>query len=242
MVHPFLFLQYLRGILIPLLFPAAVNVGGEALENAHKAIDNITYTWLVMAFLIILSLITTKGLKRMPERLQNFMEFLISTIENMVTETLGKHGKAFFPLIATLFLFILISNLFGLLPGFLPPTANINTTLALAVIVVVLTHVVGISKHGFGYIKHFLGPVWWLAWMIFVIEIISHISRVLSLSLRLFGNIGGHELVIMVIFMLVPLFVPLVMSVLGLLVAIIQSVVFMYLSMIYIQGAAQEAH
>jgi F-type H+-transporting ATPase subunit a len=242
MVHPFLFLQYLRGILVPLLFPNAMNLGGEALENAHKAVDNITYTWLVMAFLIILSLITTKGLKSMPERLQNFMEFLISTIEKMVAETLGKHGKAFFPLIATLFLFILISNLFGLLPGFLPPTANINTTLALAVIVVVLTHIVGISKHGFSYIKHFLGPVWWLAWMIFLIEVISHISRVLSLSLRLFGNIGGHELVIMVVFMLVPLFVPLVMSVLGLLVAVIQSVVFMYLSMIYIQGAAEEAH
>jgi len=242
MVHPFLFLQYLRDILTPLLFPAAVNVGGEALQNAHKAVDNITYTWLIMAFLIILSLITTKGLKKMPERLQNFMEFLISTIEDMVAETLGKNGKAFFPLIATLFLFILLSNLSGLLPGFLPPTSNINTTLALAVIVVVLTHVVGISKHGFGYIKHFLGPVWWLSWMIFVIEIISHISRVLSLSLRLFGNIGGHELVIMVVFMLVPLFVPLVMSVLGLLVAVIQSVVFMYLSMIYIQGAAQEAH
>ncbi|MGD0843986.1 MAG: F0F1 ATP synthase subunit A [Geobacteraceae bacterium] len=242
MVHPFLFLQYFRGILVPLLFPAAVNVGGEALENAHKAVDTITYTWLVMVFLIILSLLTTKGLKRMPGRLQNFMELLFGTIENMVTETLGKNGKAFFPLIATLFLFILISNLFGLLPGFLPPTASINTTLALAVIVVVLTHVVGISKHGFGYIKHFLGPVWWLAWMIFIIEVISHISRVLSLSLRLFGNIGGHELVIMVVFMLVPLFVPLVMTVLGLLVAVIQSVVFMYLSMIYIQGAAQEAH
>jgi F-type H+-transporting ATPase subunit a len=242
MVHPFLFLQYFRGILVPLLFPAAVNVGGESLENAHKAVDTITYTWLVMVFLIILSLLTTKGLKRMPGRLQNFMELLFGTIENMVTETLGKNGKAFFPLIATLFLFILISNLFGLLPGFLPPTASINTTLALAVIVVVLTHVVGISKHGFGYIKHFLGPVWWLAWMIFIIEVISHISRVLSLSLRLFGNIGGHELVIMVVFMLVPLFVPLVMTVLGLLVAVIQSVVFMYLSMIYIQGAAQEAH
>ncbi len=242
MVHPFLFLQYLRGIFVPLLFPAAANVGGEALVNANKAVDNITYTWLIMVSLNILSLITTRGLKTVPARLQNFMELLISTIENMVKETLGKHGSGFFPLIATLFLFILLSNLSGLLPGFLPPTSNINTTLALAVIVVVLTHIVGISKHGFGYIKHFLGPVWWLAWMIFVIEVISHISRVLSLSLRLFGNIGGHELVIMVIFMLVPLIVPLVMSGLGLLVAIIQSVVFMYLSMIYIQGAVEEAH
>ena len=242
MVHPFLFLQYLRGILIPLLFPNAMNLGGEALENAHKAVDTITYSWLVMAFLIILSLLTIKGLKRMPGRFQNFMELLFDTIETMVKDTMGKHGKAFFPLIATLFLFILISNLIGLLPGFFPPTANINTTLALAVIVVVLTHVVGIKCHGFSYIKHFLGPVWWLAWMIFIIEVISHISRVLSLSLRLFGNIGGHEVVIMVVFMLVPLFVPLIMTVLGLLIAVIQSVVFMYLSMIYIQGAAEEAH
>jgi F-type H+-transporting ATPase subunit a len=242
MVHPFLFLQYLRDILVPLLFPAAVNVGGEALENAHKAVDTITYSWLVMAFLIVLSLLGTRALKSAPNGLQNFLENVVETVETMLSDTMGKHGKSFFALIATLFLFILISNLIGLLPGFFPPTANINTTLALAVIVVGLTHVVGIKSHGFSYIKHFLGPVWWLAWMIFVIEVISHISRVLSLSLRLFGNIGGHEVVIMVVFMLVPLFVPLVMSVLGLLIAVIQSIVFMYLSMIYIQGAAEEAH
>ncbi|HTP63976.1 MAG TPA: F0F1 ATP synthase subunit A [Geobacteraceae bacterium] len=212
------------------------------MEIAHKDVDTITYTWLVMAFLIVLSLLGTRGLKSMPGGLQNFLESIISTIETMLSDTMGKHGKSFFALIATLFLYILISNLIGLLPGFFPPTANINTTLALALIVVVLTHVVGIKKHGFSYIKHFLGPVWWLSWMIFVIEIISHFSRILSLSLRLFGNIGGHEVVIMVIFMLVPFFVPLIMSVLGLLIAIIQSVVFMYLSMIYIQGAAEEAH
>ena len=242
MVHPFLFLQYLRNLLIPILFPAALKQGAEAMEIAHKDVDTITYTWLVMAFLIVLSLLGTRGLKSMPGGLQNFLESIISTIETMLSDTMGKHGKSFFALIATLFLYILISNLIGLLPGFFPPTANINTTLALALIVVVLTHVVGIKKHGFSYIKHFLGPVWWLSWMIFVIEIISHFSRILSLSLRLFGNIGGHEVVIMVIFMLVPFFVPLIMSVLGLLIAIIQSVVFMYLSMIYIQGAAEEAH
>jgi F-type H+-transporting ATPase subunit a len=242
MVHPFLFLQHFRGILVPLLFPAAVNVGGEALENAHKAVDTITYTWLVMVFLIVLSLLGTRALKSVPAGLQNFLENVVETVETMLTDTMGKHGKSFFALIATLFLFILISNLIGLLPGFFPPTANINTTLALAVIVVVLTHIVGIKKHGFSYIKHFLGPVWWLAWMIFIIEVISHFSRVLSLSLRLFGNIGGHELVIIIFFMLVPLFVPLIMSVLGLLIAVIQSLVFMYLSMIYIQGAAEEAH
>ena len=204
MVHPFLFLQFLRGILTPLLFPAAVKVGGEALENAHKAVDTLTYTWLVMVILIILSILVTRGLKNMPGGLQNFMEVIVGGIEKTVEDTMGKHGMPFFPLIATLFLFILVSNLISLIPGFFPPTANLNTTLALAVIVFTTTHVVGVKEHGFSYVKHFLGPVWWLAWMIFFIEIIGHLSRVLSLSLRLFGNIGGHEIVIMVFFALVP--------------------------------------
>jgi F-type H+-transporting ATPase subunit a len=178
----------------------------------------------------------------MPGGLQNFMEVIVGGIEKTVADTMGKHGLPFFPLIATLFLFILISNLISLVPGFYPPTGNLNTTAALAVIVFTTTHVVGVKEHGLSYVKHFLGPVWWLAWMIFFIEIIGHLSRVLSLSLRLFGNIGGHEIVIMVFFALVPFLVPLVMTVLGLLVCIIQSIVFMMLAMMYIQGAIEEAH
>jgi F-type H+-transporting ATPase subunit a len=242
MVHPLLFLQFFRGILTPLLFPNAVKAGGELLENAHKSVDTITYTWLVMAFLILLSIITTKGLKNMPGGLQNFMETIVGGIEKTVEDTMGKHGMPFFPLIATLFLFILVSNLISLIPGFFPPTANVNTTGALAIIVFTTTHVVGLKEHGFKYIKHFLGPVWWLAWMIFFIELIGHFSRILSLTLRLFGNIGGHEIVIMVFFALVPFFAPLIMTVLGLLVCVIQSIVFMMLSMMYIHGAIEEAH
>jgi F-type H+-transporting ATPase subunit a len=242
MVHPFLFLQFLRDILTPLLFPAAAKAGGEALKTAHTSVDTITYTWLVMAILIILSLLATKGLKNIPGKLQNFMEVIVGGIEKTVADTMGKHGLPFFPLIATLFLFILVSNLISLLPGFYPPTGNLNTTAALAIIVFTSTHVVGVKEHGFSYVKHFLGPVWWLAWLIFFVEIIGHLSRVLSLSLRLFGNIGGHEIVVMVFFGLVPFFAPLIMTVLGLLVAIIQSIVFMMLAMMYIQGAVEEAH
>jgi F-type H+-transporting ATPase subunit a len=232
----------MRGILTPLLFPEAVKRGGEALLNANAFVDTITYTWLVMALLIIVSILATKGLKNVPGGLQNFMEVIVGGIEKTVLDTMGKHGLPYFPLIATLFLFIIVSNLISLIPGFYPPTGNLNTTAALAIIVFTTTHVVGIKEHGIKYVKHFLGPVWWLAWMIFFIEIIGHVSRVLSLSLRLFGNIGGHEIVIMVFFALVPFFAPLIMTVLGLLVCIIQSIVFMMLAMMYIQGAIEEAH
>jgi F-type H+-transporting ATPase subunit a len=242
MVHPLLLLQFLRGILTPILFPDAVKVGGEKLLDAYKAVDTVTYTWLVMAILIILSIITTKALKNRPGGLQNFMEVIVGGIEKTLLDTMGKHGLPYYALIATLFLFILVSNLISLIPGFFPPTANVNTTGALAIIVFTTTHIVGIKEHGIKYVKHFLGPVWWLAWMIFFIEIIGHFSRILSLTLRLFGNIGGHEIVIMVFFALVPFFAPLIMTVLGLLVCIIQSIVFMMLAMMYIQGAIEEAH
>ncbi len=242
MVEPLLFLQFLRGILTPLLYPAAVKAGGEALETAHKSVDTVVYTWLVMAILIILSILATRGLKNMPGKLQNFMEVVVGGIENMITDTMGEHGKRFYPLIATLALFILFCNLISLVPGFFPPTASVNTNCAMAVIVFLTTHVVGFQEHGFKYIKHFLGPIIWLAPMMFFIEVIGHFSRIISLTLRLFGNIGGHEIMIMVFFALVPLFVPLIMSVLGLLVCFIQAFVFMLLTMIYIQGALEEAH
>jgi F-type H+-transporting ATPase subunit a len=114
-----------------------------------------------VAFLIVLSLPGTRALKSVPDGLQNFLENVVETVETMLADTMGKHGKSFFALIASPFLFILLSNLIGLIPWFFPPTANINATLAL--IVVVLTHIVGIKKHGFSYVKHSLGPVWWLA-------------------------------------------------------------------------------
>ena len=242
MVHPLLFLEFLRGILTPILFPAAVKVGGEMLKNAHTSVDTITYTWVVMAMLILVSFLATRRIKSMPGGLQNFMEVVVGGIENMITDTMGEHGKRFYPLIATLALFILVSNLLSLIPGFYPPTANVNTNAACAVIVFLTTHVVGVQEHGFKYIKHFLGPIMWLAPMMFFIEIIGHFSRIISLTLRLFGNIGGHEIMIMVFFALVPLFVPLVMTVLGLLVCFIQAFVFMLLTMIYIQGSLEEAH
>jgi F-type H+-transporting ATPase subunit a len=229
MVHPFLFLQFFR----ELLHPFGMSEAGA---------DAVVYTWLVMIALVLLSMAATKGLSAIPGKLQNFMEVIVGGIENMLVETMGEHGKPFFPLIATLALFILVSNLIGLIPGFFPPTANINTTAACAVVVFVTTHVVGVKHHGAGYIKHFLGPIAWLAPMMFFIEVIGHLSRVISLTLRLFGNMNGHELVLIIFFGLAPFLVPLPMMLMGVLVSFIQAFVFMLLAMIYIQGSLEHAH
>jgi F-type H+-transporting ATPase subunit a len=229
MVHPLLFLQFFRKLL-------------EPLHITEAAIDAIAYTWLIIALLLIVSLLATKGLKSVPGGLQNFMEVVVGGIENMINETMGEKGKPFFPLIATLAVFILVSNLIGLVPGFFPPTANINTTAACAVIVFLATHVVGVKEHGIKYLKHFMGPIAWLAPIMFFIEVIGHLSRPLSLTLRLFGNMNGHELVLMIFFGLAPFLVPLPMMLMGVLVSFIQAFVFMLLAMIYIQGSLEEAH
>jgi F-type H+-transporting ATPase subunit a len=229
MVHPLLFLQFFRGLLAPLGISGA-------------SADAIAYTWLIMILLLIVSKLATSSLTSVPKGLQNFMEVVVGGIENMLVETMGEHGKPFFPLVATLAIFILVSNLIGLIPGFFPPTANINTTAACAVIVFVMTHAVGIKHHGAGYIKHFMGPIAWLAPMMFFIEVIGHLSRVVSLTLRLFGNMNGHELVLMIFFGLAPFLVPMPMMLMGVLVSFIQAFVFMLLAMIYIQGSLEHAH
>lgn len=230
MVHPLLFLQFLSSKLQELLH----------IESASASA--IVYTWLVIVLLFVVSKLATSSIKAVPSGMQNFMEVVVDGVENMIVETMGEHGRPFFPLIATLAMFILVSNLIGLIPGFFPPTANINTTAACAVIVFISTHVVGIKHHGFHYLKHFMGPIWWLAPIMFFIEVIGHLSRPVSLTLRLFGNMNGHELVLMIFFGLAPFLVPLPMMLMGVLVSFIQAFVFMLLAMIYIQGSLEEAH
>lgn len=231
MIHPFLFLQFFRGLLSPL-----------QKYTTETGIDVILYTWLVMAILIIFALVVRISITQVPGDLQNFMEMLISGIEKLIADNMGERGKPFFPLIATIALFILMSNLIGLIPGCYPPTASLNTTAALAVIVFLSTHVVGIWVHGFRYIKHFLGPIWWLWWLMLPIEVVGHLSRPVSLSFRLFGNMYGHEMILLIFFSLAPFLLPLPMMLMGVLVALIQTLVFTLLSTVYIQGSLEEAH
>ena len=139
------------------------------------------------------------------------------------------------PILGTLAVFLIFSNLFGLVPGMVSPTANINTTFALALIVFFAVHVYGIAEKGlWGYIKDFANPIF-----MFPLEIISHISRTLSLSIRLFGNILSTDLIVAIIFSLVPLFLPLPMATLSIITGLLQAYIFTILASLYIASAVE---
>lgn len=209
---------------------------------AH-AYPHVTYTWLIMLLLIVFSLLAVKSVKMVPAGGQNFFEMVISGIENFQVDVMGEHGRSVFPLIATLGIFIFFSNVLGLIPGFYSPTASINTTLSCALIVFFTTHIIGIKTHGFKYIKQFLGPIWWMAPLMLPIEIIGHLSRVLSLTLRLFGNIMGEDLVLGILLLLAGKFMaPLPMMFLAIFTSFVQAFIFALLSMMYISAAMEEAH
>jgi F-type H+-transporting ATPase subunit a len=217
----------------------------EAFGLGHFAhtYPQVVYSWVLMAILIISGALGAKSVKMIPAGGQNFFEVVISGIENFMVDTIGEEGRWLFPLAASVFLYVFIGNLIGIIPGFFPPTANLNTTVSCALVVVIFTHVIGIKYHGAKYIKHFLGPVWWMAPLIFVIEIIGHAARILSLSFRLFGNMMGHEIVLAILFGLAgAFFAPLPIMVLGIFVAFVQGFVFFLLSIIYFSGAMEHAH
>ena len=214
---------------------------------AHTA----TMLYIILA-LGLFSYLISRRLEIVPDNIQSVAELLVGGIKGLVEETMGHHGSKYFPLIATFGIYILISNLLGLIPGFLPPTSNLNTTAGLAIIVFFATHIIGIKEHGIKYLKHFIGPIEGLPIILMIImaplmifvESISHLVRPVSLSLRLFGNIMGHELVVGVLLMLMPLAYPLLAlsTALGVLVVFIQAFIFSLLSMMYIGGALEEPH
>jgi F-type H+-transporting ATPase subunit a len=174
---------------------------------------------------------------------QNIVELIVQTVIGFLDSVIGHEGRRFLPLIGTLAFFILFSNLLGLVPGFLPPTSHYGTTATLAVVVFLVYNYVGIRAHGASYVKHFLGPVWWIAPLLLVIEVFSHLVRPVSLSIRLYANMFADHQVVSVFLSLVPLVVPVFLMALGLLIAFIQTLVFCLLSAIYIAGAvAHEEH
>ncbi len=163
-------------------------------------------------------------------------EAIVKFIESMM----GDQAIKFLPLIGTLFLYIFFCNLLSLIPGFIPPTDNTNTNLPCALVVFFYYHFVGIKEHGlFKYLKHMAGPIIWLAPILFVIEMISHCVRPISLSVRLFGNITGDHMVLGMFSGLIPEFVPVIFLFLALFVAFIQAFVFSLLSTVYIALAAE---
>ena len=170
------------------------------------------------------------------------MEMATTGLLQFMESLMGSDAKRFLPLIGGTAFFILFNNLLGLIPGFDGATANINTTLAPALVIFVATHIVGVRTHGAGYIKQFLGPVWWLSPLMLPIELISHFARILSLSVRLFGNMMGDHKVLAIFLGLVALGVPVIFMGMGIFIALVQTFVFTLLSILYITFALEEAH
>lgn len=239
MEHPILFLNILFGKLgLPVVGADEAHTFLEQLLQPH-----VTHTWVVMAVLLILAKLGASSISMVPTKGQNVFEVVVTGIEEFMIGITGEHGRFVFPLIATLAMFILLSNYMGMIPGLFAPTANLNTTGACAIIVVVFTHVIGIKFHGAKYVKHFMGPVWWMTPLILPIELIGHFARVLSLSIRLFGNVFGEELVLGILFFLAGLYLaPLPMMFLGLFTGLIQAFIFALLSTMYFAGAMEHAH
>jgi F-type H+-transporting ATPase subunit a len=180
--------------------------------------------------------------------MQNLMEVVVEAFGNLLEQMIGPKGKRYLPLIGTAGLFILVGNLLGSIPGLKPPTANLNTTAALAITVFISYNFFGIREQGIvGYLRHFCGPILWLAPIMFPIEFIGHLARPISLSIRLFGNIFGEESVIIILLSLIWLVIPYgiylaIMMPLSLFTSIVQTFIFVMLSMVYIAGAVDVGH
>jgi len=247
----------------------------EALEppvfNTFGVPHHVAFAWVAMAILLALGVAAGRRAELVPQGIQNAMEAVLEFVLGLIQDVIGPEGRRYLPLIATLGLFIFTSNLLGLVPGFTAPTDNLNTTAACALVVFFTYHWIGVRKHGlWTYLKHFAGPApWWLVPLMVPIEVISHLARPLSLTLRLFGNmLGGHILLGIVFFMTVGLaswglsgaagltgwligslgtvatvaFTVGFLFPLKLLVAFLQAFIFVMLSMLYIAGALEAEH
>jgi F-type H+-transporting ATPase subunit a len=177
-----------------------------------------------------------------PGGLQHTMEGIENFIGNMAHEIIGHHYKPYVPYLVALGLFILTSNLLGIIPGFVSPTAVPIVPLGCALLTWFYYHFQGLRANGFGYFNHFMGPVWWLAPLMLPIEIFSHTARLLSLTVRLFANMFAGEMVTLVFFSLVPIGVPIIFEGLHVGVSLIQTYIFVILACVYLAEATAHEH
>lgn len=222
------------------------------LGHGVEAYTHVIAAGAVLTFLLVCAVIvrvryanasanlvpTTKG------GIATTFELGVEAIMDLMEGVMGHNYRTYLPLIGSLFIYIFVSNLLGMIPGFVPPTSNINTNLACALVVFVTYNVMGIREQGFkNYAKHFMGPIVWLAPLMVVLELVSHLVRPISLSVRLFGNIMGDHMVLGVFTELTKVGIPVIFLGLALFVSFIQAFVFSLLSMIYISLAiSQEEH
>ena len=205
----------------------------------------ITMQLLVAAILMVLFAILKPRLSRdNPGKLQHTFELAYEFFKDTTEEQVGHHGKHFLPFFGTLFFFILLSNLIGIIPGLEAPTmASASVPAGLAMTVFLYYNIAGVQENGLGrYLLHFAGPIWWLAWLMIPIEIVSHLARPLSLTIRLWANMVAGEQVTLVFLRLTFFLVPAVFMGLHVFVSILQAYIFMLLTMMYMAGATAHEH
>jgi F-type H+-transporting ATPase subunit a len=216
--------------------------GIKVLNPAHCLPDYIVMVVLVAAFMTVFFSLAGRHRSLVPGKLQNVLEIVIGFFEGLLTDIIGPEGKKYLPVVGTVGLFILFSNMLGLIPGLMSPTAKLNVTVGCAVTVFLYYHGQGIKAQGpIKYLKHFMGPIPALAPLMVPIELISHFSRPISLSIRLFSNIFAEEVLVVVIASLIPYFLPLPFMALAIFTGILQAFVFVLLSCIYLAGAVEHA-
>ena len=220
----------------------------DVIVNKEIIPHNVSHALLASGLLIALSLVIRGSIQLIPKGIQNFMEVMIEAIWKLVDENIGHHwSRQLFPFIMTIFIFILLCNFMGLVPGFTAATANVNTNAAMAIPVFLATHFYGIRVHGAHYINHFLGPIRKpaaiiLMLLMFFVELIGHIARPLTLTVRLFGNMTGKHIILIVLGIIAPFLAPAVILGLGVLVSVVQAFVFALLATLYLAGAVEHAH
>jgi len=244
MPHPkYLIVEWVNAALAPVL-----ELFGLHASPDHPLIpDYMVMTGLIVLAVTVMALLLRSRLSvENPGRLQIVMEDAVTAMANILDEWIPGKGRRYMPLIFTMGIFILVGNYMGLVPGLMAPTSNLNVTAGCAVTVWVYYHFQGIRAQGLGsYLAHFAAPPGapvWMAPIMLPIELISHLSRVMSLSLRLFGNIFGEELVIAILFSIIPWLVPLPMMLLGLVTGGLQAFIFVLLTTIYLAGAVAVEH
>jgi F-type H+-transporting ATPase subunit a len=203
-----------------------------------KITATLLYTWFIMALLIIGSWLVTRKISEDIHitRWQNLLEVIVSTIRGQIMEITKDNPDHYLAFIGTLFLFIGLSNLLLIVPGYVAPTSSLTTTAALAICVFIAVPLYGITKRGLlGYLKEYFQPTF----IFFPFHVMGELTRTLALAIRLFGNIMSHDKVIGILLAITPLFFPIVMHALGLLIGMVQAYIFAILAMVYIASATQ---
>jgi F-type H+-transporting ATPase subunit a len=200
--------------------------------------STVVHTWIIMVIVSIVFIILGKNLQVRPTRFQNALEWIVETIDHLIRDMIPEQPRLFLPIVGTLTVFITSANLGGLIPGLKSPTTDLNTPLALAIVVFFSVHYYGIRRKGLlGHLKHYVEPIF----ILLPIEVASELARTMSLTFRLFGNILGEEIVIAVLFLILPVLIPVPMMLFSIFTSVIQAYVFTLLTIVYISGAV-EAH